>query len=109
MRALALWVHGHLDPSESLLELLFGLVMAFTMTAGARLLSAPSEIAAGELAVALLGCNVAWGVIDGALYLLGTLFNRNRRTMGPVAADPFPEPAANAYDAVDRNKSVRVA
>jgi len=35
MRALALWVHGHLDPSESLLELLFGLVMAFTMTAGA--------------------------------------------------------------------------
>jgi glycosyltransferase involved in cell wall biosynthesis len=41
--------------------------------------------------------------------LLGGLFSPGRRTMGPVAADPLPEPAANAYDAVDRNKSVRVA
>ena len=94
MRALARWVHGHLDPSESLLELLFGLVMAFTMTAGARLLSAPSEIAAGELAVALLGCNVAWGVIDGALYLLGTLFNRNRRRQFVRQLQAAPDEAA---------------
>ncbi|MDI1288048.1 MAG: VIT family protein [Reyranella sp.] len=73
------FVHRHLDPSESLLEILFGLIMALTMTAGARLLTAPSELNAAELAVALLGCNVAWGVIDAAFYLLGARFNRNRR------------------------------
>jgi len=32
------FVHRYLDPSESLPELLFGLIMAFTITAGARLL-----------------------------------------------------------------------
>ena len=72
-------IHRHLDPSESLLEILFGLIMALTMTAGARLLSAPAELNAAELAVALIGCNIAWGVIDAAFYLLGTRFNRNRR------------------------------
>jgi hypothetical protein len=73
------FLHRYLDPSESLLELLFGLIMAFTFTAGARLLSAPGEISALALAGALTGCNVAWGIIDGAFYLLGSLFNRNRR------------------------------
>jgi hypothetical protein len=73
------FIHRHLDPSESLLEILFGLIMALTMTAGARLLTAPAELNAAELAVALLGCNVAWGVIDAAFYLLGARFNRNRR------------------------------
>ena len=69
----------YLDPSESLLEILFGLIMALTMTAGARLLSAPAELDPVELSVALIGCNVAWGVIDGVFYLLGEKFNRNRR------------------------------
>lgn len=75
------FIHRHLDPSESLLEILFGLIMALTMTAGARLLTAPSELDAMELAVSLLGCNIAWGVIDAAFYLLGARFNRNRRMM----------------------------
>jgi hypothetical protein len=73
------FVHHYLDPSESLLEILFGLIMAFTITAGARLLSAPHELVVGELATAVLGCNLAWGIIDGGFYLLGTIFNRNRR------------------------------
>ena len=72
-------IHRYLDPSDSLLELLFGLIMAFTMTAGARLLSAPNEIDARELIIGLFGCNLAWGIIDGALYPLGSLFNHNRR------------------------------
>ena len=42
------FVHRYLDPSESLLEILFGLIMAFTITAGARLLSAPHELVVGE-------------------------------------------------------------
>ena len=72
-------IHRYLDPSESLLEILFGLIMALTMTAGARLLSAPEELRAGELALALLGCNLAWAVIDAVFYVLGAVFTRNRR------------------------------
>ena len=76
---IARFVDRYLDPSETLLEVLFGLIMALTITAGARLLSERADIVGTELALALLGCNVAWGVIDGAFYLLATIFNRNRR------------------------------
>lgn len=76
---IARFVHRYLDPSESLLEILFGLIMALTMTAGARLLQERAEINATELAVGLAGCNVAWGLIDAVFYLFGTKFNRNRR------------------------------
>ena len=76
---IARFVHRYLDPSESLLEILFGLIMALTMTAGARLLQERTEINAIELAVGLAGCNVAWGLIDAVFYLFGTKFNRNRR------------------------------
>src|SRR5262245_8625004 len=74
-------VHRYLDPSDSLGELLFGLIMALTLTLGARLLLQRSEIHSYEIAVGVLGCNVAWGLIDGALYLLGSVFNRNRRLL----------------------------
>jgi len=74
-------IDRYLDPSESLLEILFGLIMALTLTAGARLLSDPAEIRPLELAVALVGCNVAWGVIDAVFYLLASRYNRNRRVL----------------------------
>ncbi|HET9354290.1 MAG TPA: VIT1/CCC1 transporter family protein [Sphingomicrobium sp.] len=72
-------VDRYLDPSESLLEILFGLVMALTMTAGARLVADPATLKSGELIAALAGCNVAWGFIDAVFYLVGSIFNRNRR------------------------------
>jgi hypothetical protein len=72
-------IHSHLDPSETLLEILFGLIMAFTLTAGARFVYDRASFDALELVVGLVGCNVAWGVIDGAFYLIGSAFNRGRR------------------------------
>ena len=66
-------IHRYLDPDESLGELLFGLIMALTVTLGVRLLSSQDALKPHELAVALVGCNVAWGIIDAALYLLGLL------------------------------------
>jgi hypothetical protein len=73
------FVHRYLDPSETLLEILFGLIMALSLTAGARLLPESEQVDAKGIAAALAGCNIAWGVIDAVFYLLGTLFNRNRR------------------------------
>ena len=72
-------IHRYLDPDESLGELLFGLIMALTVTLGVRLLSSQDALKPHELAIALIGCNVAWGIIDAALYLLGSLFSRGQR------------------------------
>jgi hypothetical protein len=72
-------IHRYLDPDESLGELLFGLIMALTVTLGVRLLAAEDLSRPRDLAVALVGCNVAWGIIDAALYLLGSVFARNQR------------------------------
>jgi hypothetical protein len=72
-------VHRYLDPEDSLAEVLFGLIMALTFTLGARLLTQASDIDPHELVVAMVGCNVAWGVIDAVLYLIGLMLYRNRR------------------------------
>ena len=72
-------VHRYLDPEESLGEVLFGLIMALTITLGVGLLSPAEALHPRELALALIGCNVAWGIIDAALYLLGVLFARSQR------------------------------
>jgi hypothetical protein len=76
---LANFIHRYIDPTDSLGETLFGLIMALTITLGARLLSQATEFDPRELVVAMIGCNVAWGVIDAVLYLIGSVFSRNRR------------------------------
>ena len=76
---LARFLHRYLDPTDSLGELLFGMIMALTVTLGARLLAQREAIDAHELIVAMVGCNVAWGIIDAVLFLIGSLFTRNRR------------------------------
>lgn len=72
-------VHRYLDPATSLAEILFGLIMTLTFTLGAGLII-EEEGRAGvrELLIAVIGCNVAWGIIDGALFLVGQLFDRGR-------------------------------
>jgi VIT1/CCC1 family predicted Fe2+/Mn2+ transporter len=66
-----------LDPIDRTSEVLFGLVMVLTST------NALSVISAGHadvrtMILGALGCNLAWGIIDGALYLLGCLNERGR-------------------------------
>jgi hypothetical protein len=74
------FVHKYLDQATSLGEILFGLIMTLTFTLGAGL-TIQEEGAAGarELLIATIGCNIAWGVIDGVFYVLGQLFERGRR------------------------------
>jgi hypothetical protein len=72
-------LHRYLDPSTSLAEILFGLIMTLTFTLGAGLIiEDEGRAGARELLIAVIGCNVAWGIIDGALYLVGQLFDRGR-------------------------------
>ena len=69
----------YLDPASTLGEILFGLIMTLTFTLGAGIIiQDEGREGARELLIAVLGCNIAWGIIDGALYLVGQLFDRGR-------------------------------
>jgi len=72
-------IQRYLDPGEALGEVIFGLIMALSFTIGARLLATEEPFDATGLVVAAIGCNIAWGVIDAVLFLLGTLFHRSQR------------------------------
>jgi hypothetical protein len=72
-------VHRFVDPVTSLGEILFGLIMTLTFTLGAGIIiEEEGREGARQLLIAVIGCNIAWGIIDGALYLVGELFDRGR-------------------------------
>lgn len=72
----------YLDPADSLGEILFGLIMVLTFTLGAGIAVRTGEGAgsARELMYAAIGCNIAWGIIDAALHVMGAVFVRSRRS-----------------------------
>jgi VIT1/CCC1 family predicted Fe2+/Mn2+ transporter len=88
-----------LDPGERLGELLFGLIMVLTFTLGAGLELGERE-ETGELLIAALGCNTAWGIIDAALYLITRLSERGRlyRLVKAIRAAPASEQALALVD-----------
>jgi hypothetical protein len=72
------FLRRYLEPADRLNEILFGLIMVltFTLTAGIAIGDGPG--AGRELLIATIGCNVAWGLIDGAMYLTTCLLERSR-------------------------------
>ena len=66
-----------LDPVERVSEVLFGLIMVLTFT-GSLSVATAGRAEVREMLVGALGCNLAWGVIDALLYLLGTLADKGR-------------------------------
>ncbi len=71
------FIQRHLDPSTRLNEVLFGLIMALGITGAVRL--GLEQSTNRELLVAVLGCNVAWGIVDGVMFVLVSLFERGRK------------------------------
>lgn len=67
--------HRFLDPIDRISEILFGLIMVLTSTNTISVLSA-GRADIQTMIVGALGCNLAWGIIDAALYLLGCLNDR---------------------------------
>jgi VIT1/CCC1 family predicted Fe2+/Mn2+ transporter len=73
------FVEKYLDPATSMGEVLFGLIMTLTFTLGAGMtIQEEGREGARQLLIATIGCNVAWGVIDGFFYVLGQVFERGR-------------------------------
>lgn len=66
-----------LDPFERVSEVLFGLIMVLTFTGSLSVAQAGrSEIR--TMLLGALGCNLAWGIIDGVFYLMGCLAERGK-------------------------------
>ena len=78
VRADARFVHRYLDPGERLGEIIFGLIMVLTFTSTARATLGESETSARDLLIATIGCNIAWGIIDGGMYLMSAMLDRAR-------------------------------
>ncbi|HEY5809359.1 MAG TPA: hypothetical protein VIT67_15400 [Povalibacter sp.] len=84
-----------LDPATSLAEVIFGLIMTLTFTLGAGIIiEEEGREGARQLLIAVLGCNIAWGIIDAALYLVGQLFDRGRLRRIGRAIRTTPDPSA---------------
>jgi VIT1/CCC1 family predicted Fe2+/Mn2+ transporter len=66
-----------LDPAERIAEVLFGLIMVLTFTGSLAVAEAGRDDVRVML-IGALGCNVAWGLIDAVLYLMGCLAERGR-------------------------------
>jgi len=72
-------IHRFLDPGDALGEVMFGIIMTLTFTVGARFFLVVEEFDRNELVIGAVGCNVAWGIIDGVLYVVSVLFFRSQR------------------------------
>ena len=73
----AKWPKRILDPMDRISEVLFGLIMALTFTCTLGV-AAAGHIEVRTMLFAALGCNLAWGIIDGCVYLMARLNQRGR-------------------------------
>lgn len=71
------FVQRHLDPASRLGEILFGLIMVLGVTLTAGLTVAEGEKGVRQLLKAALGCNIAWGIIDGVMYVMNSVTVRS--------------------------------
>ncbi|MEW6364293.1 MAG: VIT1/CCC1 transporter family protein [Acidobacteriota bacterium] len=91
------FIEKYLSPGDRIGELLCGLIMVLTFTLTSGMLVAKGEKGVGQLLAATIGCNIAWGIIDGFLYVANELMERGRRVRFIEAFRKAPdEPAALA-------------
>jgi VIT1/CCC1 family predicted Fe2+/Mn2+ transporter len=69
-----------LEPQERISEVLFGLIMVLTFTGSLSVAEAGRDDVRTML-IGALGCNLAWGIIDGVLYVMGVLAEKGRNLM----------------------------
>ena len=87
------FVVRYLDPASRLGEVLFGLIMALGFTGAVRL--GREDADSHALFIGILGCNLAWAIVDGVMYVLTELFERGRkaRLIREVRAAPTEDAA----------------
>ena len=104
------WPERVLDPMDRISEVLFGLIMVLTFTCTLGVATA-TQIEVRAMLVGALGCNLAWGIIDGGIYLVARLSERGRAILSwravrdadagaaqRIVADALPPPLASALE-----------
>jgi hypothetical protein len=66
-----------LDPISRISEIIFGVLMALSFTGSLNVATSGREEVRTMMLTAL-GCNLAWGLVDGVMYLMATLTGRAR-------------------------------
>ncbi|MFN8472292.1 MAG: VIT1/CCC1 transporter family protein [Anaerolineae bacterium] len=70
------FISDHLAPVDRLAEIIYALLIILTFTLATKAINADAD--ARQLMLAALGCNIAWGMIDGVMYILTSVFERGR-------------------------------
>jgi len=83
-----------LEPNERIAEVLFALIMVLTFT-GSLSVAEADRAEVRTMLIGALGCNLAWGIIDGILYLMGCLSEQGRgiRSLRALRKATAPEEA----------------
>lgn len=92
------WVRRSLDPGQRMGEIMFGLIMVLTFTLTAGLSVSEGREGVRQLLIAAIGCNIAWGIIDGVFHVMGALFERGRLYRLAQALRTAPDPEAALSD-----------
>ncbi len=87
----------HLDFSDQIGEALFAMIMAMGFTIAVRF--GMDDADNRTLFIAILGCNTAWAVVDGIIYILLTVYERMHQSH-VVALAKQPGNDANALAAI---------
>lgn len=93
------FVERYLDPASRLGEVLFGLIMVLGVTLTAGLSIADGRAGVRQLLEAALGCNIAWGLIDGIMYVMNCMTLRAEKARLIEAIQRAPDAGA-ALDVV---------
>ncbi len=86
-----------LDPVARVSEVLFGLIMALTFTGTLSAATADRE-EVRTLLIGVIGCNIAWGLVDAVMFLMSALAERGHGlvTLRAVRSAATPEAAHSA-------------
>src|SRR6185369_12144674 len=79
-----------LDPMERISETLFGLIMALTFICSLGVATA-GNVNIQTMLIGALGCNLAWGIVDGGLYLLARIHERGGKILTVRAIRQAPD------------------
>ena len=80
-----------LDPIDRVSEVLFGLIMVLTFTGSLSVAEAGRDDVRAML-IGALGCNLAWGIIDAMLYLMGCLAEKGQSLITYLAVRKATDP-----------------
>ena len=86
-----------LNPLDRAAEILFGLIMALSFTCSIGIATrGPAEVR--QLVIGAIGCNLAWGIVDATMYLIGVLARKSRsKTIYDAVQNPSQTDKAKSY------------